>query len=246
MEKIKVIKSHPVYINLLLFSFMGILLVALQLSLQSNTSLFTKSFILNLLVNKSAISLTFLTLLIAQFFNKKYVHLLFRFHVTVVTFSVFQSLVLDFNKVILILMCGFITIAYIFDQLIKSVTKMACYHSPFDFDSLWDPSISCPKIVLQQGEKNISGVCINWDDGGVLVKILDANVMESVNYRHVLEVSYVEQGQTIQVEGQIVSFSHNYRILGIIIIKQSKKNPISWSELLEIWSDRGLDPEWVR
>jgi hypothetical protein len=61
-----------------------------------------------------------------------------------------------------------------------------------------------------------------------------------------VKLTYQELDKKIELDGEIVAFSHNYKILGIIILKQSKKNPVVWTELLDIWGDRGLDPEWVR
>ena len=246
MEKIKVIKSHPVYINLFLFVCMGVILVALQLSLQSNVSIFSKSFFLNLLFNQSLIFILCLTLLLTQIFNKHLVIPIYRFYVVVISFTVFQGLFLDFNKVILILLCGYITISYIFDQLMKTVSTMACYSSRYNLEALWPPTVLCPQINIKINDQSITTNCINWDASGVMVKFQESDDLEKCFSQMNLDFNYKEGGQEIQLTGQIVSFSHKYKILGILITKESTENVVTWRDLLDIWNDRGVDPEWVR
>jgi hypothetical protein len=242
MNNLKVWTFHIATRNTLIFIIFSILLVILQKSLQSNLPFLNTVFLKRALLDEWYIVLSALPamwLLIRHKINAKYA---FGFFCILVTFRSLESLILNFNKISMMILFIYVCLAYSFFQLLSWTFSRSMFSSNYLVDELHDPmSLKIP-IELKIADQSYQGHLTNWDSQGVFV-YLDR---PWVSKRRNVVAEVLLQGHRFGAKGTVVTATLDRRGIGLEWKNTKLPELQPWESLMELFDDFGWIPQLLR
>ena len=242
MNNLKVWTFHPVSRNSILYVLLSLFFLVLQKSLQANLPFLNQVFLKKVLLDEWFVfvsSLPALWLLLRHRLAGKYA---FAFLSSLIVFRSLESLVLNFNKVIMVILFIQICLSYLFYQLISWTFSRSIFNSNYPIDQLNQPmSLKIP-VQLFCADRTYEGHLTNWDKYGVFVHLSEpwsgkrSDVKLEINFR----------GHEFGCVGKVVTATWDHFGIGLEWKEKKKTGHLSWDALIELFEDFGWDPQLLR
>jgi hypothetical protein len=242
MRNLKVWTFHPVARNSIIFILLSLLFIILHKSLHTNLPFMNRVFLERIFWDEWYIFLAALPAMWSLLSHRPHSKYFFVLLVGVVIFRVFESLVLNFNKVIMILLFIYVCISYMLYQLIDWTFSRSIFSPNFPVDVLNQPMSHKITVGLNVADKSYQGIMTNWDESGVFV-YLD----EPWTFRRKQILVTVElNGHRFAASGKVVTATWDKKGIGVEWDHRSVDNYLSWNSLMELFEDYGWVPQLLR
>lgn len=242
MNNLKVWTFHPVSRNSILYVLFSLFFLVLQKSLQANLPFLNLVFLKKILIDEWFVVLAALPtiwLLLRHRLNSKYY---FAFLSTLIVFRSLESLILNFNKVIMVILFIQICMSYLIYQLISWTFSRSIFNSNYPIDQLNQPmSLKIPVQVIA-GTKVFEGHLTNWDSQGVFIYLQEA----WSGKRRDIKVDIHFRGHQFGGTGKVVTATWDRMGIGLEWREKKKSGHLSWDALIELFEDFGWDPQLLR
>jgi hypothetical protein len=242
MEKLKVWTFHLAARNTIVFVLLSVFFVLLQKSLQANLPYLNPLFLKRALEEEWPTVLVALVTAWSLVRHRSYSKHLFAFLCLIVSYSTIVSLILSFNKILMVVLFIYVCTAFAIYQFLENTFTSAIFLSNYRPDQLNEPMALKIPVKIKLGDQNTQGFLTNWDDEGVFV-YLDAS-WESRRKDVELEVEL--KGNTFGAKGTVVTATWDRRGIGVEWKQTSIDQMHSWQALMDLFDDYGWTPKLLR
>lgn len=240
----KVLYRNTLVWNLVLFIIFSFALVHVATAITSDQSAFNHALVQDTVINHVwGVILLALTGLMIFRLNKFSVFL-FPSAIIFVIGICSSMLIMNFNKILLILMFIYIIVAYFYYQFLK-VELGESYNNPnYSKNRLFDPmlyKVTCKITSLRPSNNEfiVTGHLTNWNENGCFV-MLDQNL----KLRGKVELTLELDGKEFSNVGLVVASINNNEGIGIKFYDESN-SIYNWYNFHKIIEEKGLLPEYV-
>ena len=163
--------------------------------------------------------------------------------VIAITANISQSLLQDFNKLVLTMLFLFLIFSYYFFLTLVSELNKSSLNPNFDSDELFEPMLHRLKVSILKGDSSFVGYLTNWDENSCFV-VLDSDFSEKLSGGHIeIELDY--EGHRFRQSGKISTVIYNKGV-GINFLSSSSEEVSGWSEYFDLISDLGYTMEHLK
>ncbi len=243
MEQLKVRKKDILIVNLMLFLFLSFVFLFLQYAYRHHLSPFSVAYLRKSLELFWYVLAPIFLSFIAIWNHHKWAKYFYAFCVSLICYRVIEGLFIEFNKIIVIALFFYVSIAYFLYQLFDYYMGLASLNPNYSKDDLFDPLLREIHCELIEGEKIVAGILTNWDEEGCFVLLNDASGTELSKVNVVINF----KGRSFEQHGEVVAHSIDFRGVGIKFGKTPKGlNVFNWDEFTELVDELGYKPERLR
>lgn len=242
MHNLKVWTFHPNSRNATFFMVLAIIFLVLQKSLQSGLPFMNLAFLKKVLVDEWVVLLFLLPALFATLKQRKSAPRFFIVFCGVVAFRSLESLFLDFNKLVLLVLFFHVVISYGFYQLLEWTYGRASFTPNFTCDGLFRPMGRAIEVQVKVDDAIVRGRLTNWDEDGAFLWLADKLPARARN----VAVTVFWENHEFQAKGTIVSGTWDGTGIGIEWHTTTVETEDGWKNLMALFGDYGYDPSLLR
>ena len=242
MNNLKVWTFHPVSRNSILYVLLSIFFLILQKSLQANVPFMNQYFLKKIFFDEWFVILSAIPTLWLLLRHRESSKYFFAIFCTLAVFRSLESLVLNFNKVIMVILFLQNCLSYLFYQLIGWTFSRSIFNSNYPSDHLSQPmSLKIP-VHVTCGSKVFDGHLTNWDNQGVFIHLTEP----WVGKRSDIKVDIEFRGHHFGGTGKVVTATWDKKGIGLEWREKTKSGHLSWDALVELFEDFGWNPQLLR
>lgn len=221
---------------------MSIAFVFLQKAILEESSIFNIDFFISTLVPVSPLIITSLISIYYILKVKKISRYVYFFFVASITFYSSYNLIIEFSKLVLVVLFIYILISYYLFFILNSELDQSYNNPGFSSRDLFDPMLFKININLlnTKNGQSVTGLLTNWNEDGCFVK-LDSELKKVSN----LELEVVYKENIFKQKVVVVTMLKNKKGFGLKF-KDKKSSDSSWSDIYKIISDMGMSVEYVQ
>tara|TARA_B100001971_G_scaffold214585_1_gene252915 strand:- start:120022 stop:120756 length:735 start_codon:yes stop_codon:yes gene_type:complete len=243
--KLKIYYKSATIWNVILFMFLSFIFVYLSNAVYLSESIFNKSFLISFVnSNKYLIVLFGLTALLTYRLSKK--SKFFYIISSLVTIGLISNqLVLDFSKLITLILFLYIITAYYLFIFLKIELEESYYNSLYSNEDLFEPMLKQFTCKLISNENSFSGYLTNWSETGFFV-YLDEKLEKKLPKKIEVHLSY--EGVEFKCITQVVAKTVDSHGIGLKVIQTPEDTEVdaSWFGFYDIIDKMGYQVEYLK
>jgi hypothetical protein len=242
MEQIKVKKKDTIVLNVIIYLFLSLFFLYIQHAYRHHISPFSIVYMKKGLELFWYVAATLIISSILIWRHHKFSIFTYRLSVFLVGFKVIEGLFVEFNKIIVIAMFFYVTIAYFLYQLLSFYLRLASINANYGKNDLFDPLLRKIHCKVSGENFEITGHLSNWDSEGCFIK-LDSSKQLPAN----VEVRIYFCDREFLQNGEVVASALDFSGVGIKFEKTVKDLSVfNWNEFMQIVQELGFKPERLR
>ena len=243
---LKIKKRRNIVWNTCLYALLMPVFVLIVNSLGRELSLLNWTHTRSLLFEYSLLMGMGLVSAIGCFYIKRVSVLLLRVTSFVIFMLLLQWLIVDYNKLVLLVIFVFLVQTYYFLAFWSEELDSAFYNPQFTkYDYKDSPSflLNC-QLTTKKGEK-INAKITNWDEAGVFCKVIEGNKKELARMKNVRKFKVDFEGKIFEHSCKVVSYDRTSGGVGLEFyhVPSKSSGQFTWNDLFTILQERGIVKE---